>query len=153
MAVVFTQIHTIIRSININNTDTKMSALKKLPQLKLVLSSPNHQYYRHIMLGEESLCFIEDMNAFYQSLGYSDDVAKAGVLPEEFVWLEYIHNAGYSVCLQMHIINYLQSHSPAFAEAYRKEYVEFVEEHNKARLARGSACAGCKLSEYCKDAQ
>ena len=130
-----------------------MSALEKLPQLKLVLSSPNSQHFRHIMLGGESLCFIEDIDAFYQTLGYTENIAKAGMLAEEFVWEEYIHNTGYSVCLQMHIFDYLNAHSPAFAKDYSKEYIAFVEEHNKARLARGSACAGCKLNEYCKDSQ
>ena len=105
------------------------------------------------MLGEESLCFIEDIDAFYKLLGYTDQKAKAGLLPEEFIWEEYINNSGYSVCLQKHIMDYLYDHSPKFVEDYGEQYERFVEEHEKARLARGSACSGCKLQEYCGDAQ
>lgn len=130
-----------------------MQALKELPQLKVVLSSPNHQHYRHILLGEESLCFIEDIQAFYKALGYTDDMARSGVLPDEFVWQEYVNNSGYSICLQKHIMDYLYAHSSRFVENYQEPYLKFVQEHEQAKMARGSACAGCKLSEYCGDAE
>lgn len=128
------------------------NAISALQPLKVVLSSPHHQHYRHIMLGEESLCIIEDIQAFYCALGYTEDMAKAGLLPDEFMWEEYVHKSGYSVCLQRHIMDYLHAHSPKFNETYGEQYEEFVEEHEKARIARGSLCAGCKLQENCKDA-
>lgn len=128
-----------------------MSALQKLPQLKIILSSPHHKHYRHILLGEESLCFVEDLDAFYGMLGYTQKMAKSGILPDEFIWEEYVHNADYSVCLQKHIVDYLHIHSQKFTEQYADEYKLFCEEHEAARLARGKACAGCKLREYCND--
>ena len=128
-----------------------MSAKNELPQLKVVLSSPHHKHYRHIVLGEESLCFIEDLEAFYYSLGYTPEMRKSGLLPDEFVWEEYVNNSGYSVCLQKHIMDYLHAHSPLFNETYGEHYARFVEEHAAERMARGNACAGCKLHEYCAD--
>ena len=130
-----------------------MNPVNNLPQLKIILSSPNHEHYRHIMLGNDSLCFVEDLQAFYRAVGYTVEKAKAGILPEEFIWQEYVHNDGYSVCLQKHILDYLHAHSPKFNELYSEAYLSFCEAHKEARLARGDACAGCKLVEYCKDSQ
>lgn len=130
-----------------------MEPTTKLPQLKVVLSSPHHKHYRHIVLADESLCFIEDINAFYTSLGYTQTIAKSGLLPDEFIWNEYVNNSGYSVCLQKHIFDYLHSHSPKFNEIYGKLYEEFTDEHTVALEARGSACTGCKLNEYCEDSK
>jgi len=123
----------------------------KLPQLKVILSSPRHEHYRHIVLADDSLCFIEDMDAFYTSLGYTPEMAINGLLPDEFVWEEYVDNSGYSICLQKHILDYLHVHSQKFNDMYGVQYGELVEEHAVALKVRGTVCAGCKLSEYCKD--
>lgn len=74
------------------------------------------------MLGKETLCFIEDIQAFYESLSYTASMNKAGILPDEFVWEEYTNNSGYSVCLQKHIMDYLHVHSPKFNDAYGEQY-------------------------------
>jgi hypothetical protein len=128
-----------------------MNKVESLPQLKVVLSSPNHKHFRHIMLGEESLCFIEDTDAFYRSLGYTKDIAKS-LLPEEFIWEEYVNKLGYSICFQKHILDYLSAHSKKFIEMYGELYKKFVIEHESTLIARGTHCAGCKLNEYCNDA-
>lgn len=75
-----------------------MNALKKLSTLKLVLSPFHHISYKHILLNGKALCVIEDIKAFYQSLGYTIEMAKAGVLPDEFLWDEYITMAIQFVC-------------------------------------------------------
>jgi len=128
-----------------------MSTAESLPQLKVILSSPHHRHYRHIVLGKESLCFIEDTDAFYRSLGYTTELAK-NLLPDEFIWEEYVNKPSYSLCLQKHILDYLSAHSDKFNEMYGELYENFVAEHESARIARGTACVGCKLNEYCNDA-
>jgi hypothetical protein len=128
-----------------------MSTVESLPQLKVILSSPYHKHFRHIMLGEESLCFIEDTDAFYRSLGYTKQISKS-LLPDEFIWDEYVNKPDYSVCFQKHILDYLSAHSKKFTELYGELYEKFVIEHESTRIARGTSCAGCKLDEYCNDA-
>jgi hypothetical protein len=128
-----------------------MSTVESLPQLKVILSSTNHKHFRHIMLGTESLCFIEDTDAFYRSLGYTREAAKT-LLPDEFIWEEYVNKPGYSLCLQKHILDYLSAHSEKFTELYSELYESFVEEHESTLSARGASCAGCKLDEYCNHA-
>jgi len=103
------------------------------------------------MLGNESLCFIEDTDAFYRSLGYTKKIAKS-LLPDEFIWEEYVNKLGYSLCLQKHILDYLSAHSEKFNEMYGEQYENFVVEHEAALISRGSACVGCKLNDYCNDA-
>jgi hypothetical protein len=128
-----------------------MSIVDTLPPLKVILSSPNHKHFRHIMLGEESLCFIEDTAAFYRTLGYTTEIAKT-FLPDEFIWEEYVNKPGYSLCLQKHILDYVSAHSEKFTELYGKLYEDFVVEHEATLISRGTSCAGCKLDEYCYDA-
>jgi phosphorylcholine metabolism protein LicD len=129
-----------------------MSTVESLPELKVILSSPNHRHYRHIVLGKDSLCFIEDIAAFYRSLGYTDEIAKS-LLPDEFIWEEYVNKSGYSLCLQKHILDYLSAHSEKFNEMYGSVYKNFVLQHESARNERGVDCVGCKLKEYCNDAE
>jgi len=130
-----------------------MKDSKDLPHLNVILNSPNHQNYRQITSGDEPLHYIENVREFYYAVGYTDDMAKAMVMPDEFVWDEYVSNVGYSVCLQKHILDYLNKNSPAFSENYGEAYNKFVKKHNDARIARGEACAGCRLRELCEDAK
>lgn len=116
----------------------------------MFLSSPNHRHYRHIVLGTESLCFIEDIAVFYRSLGYTKEIAKT-LLPDEFIWEEYVNKSGYSLCLQKHILDYLSAHSDKFTELYGGVYKNFVAEHEATLISRGASCPGCKLNEYCND--
>lgn len=57
------------------------------------------------------------------------------------------------MCLQKHILDYLNKHSPVFSENYSDAYKKFEKRHNDALLARGEACAGCKLHEFCEDSK
>lgn len=126
----------------------QMRTVDSLPQLKVILSSPNHKHFRHIMLSEESLCFIEDTAAFYRILGYTNEIAKT-LLPDEFIWEEYVNKPGYSLCFKKHVLDYVNAHSDKFNEMYGDLYQDFVAEHDSTRIARGTMCAGCKLDEYC----
>ncbi|NQY27112.1 MAG: hypothetical protein HRT92_08030 [Piscirickettsiaceae bacterium] len=130
-----------------------MSTSKQLPHLKVVLNSPNHQNYRHIVHDGKKLHYIQNVREFYYTLGYTDNMARANILPDEFVWDEYTNNSGYSVCLQKHILDYLNKYSPTFYEDYGDAYNAFEKEHNDFRIARGDSCAGCRLHEFCEDSK
>ncbi len=64
------------------------------------------------------------MNLFYEALGYTEEMRLNGIEPEVFRWSEYIkENAVQSpVCLQSHIIEYLNKHSEKFREKYERDY-------------------------------
>jgi|GEM_PF-4588149 len=79
-------------------------------------------------------------------------MAKELIMPDEFVWDEYINNEGYSVCLQKHTLDYLSKHSPSFYQKYGEAYEKFKKTHEIAQLKRGKLCAGCRLREFCGDA-
>jgi hypothetical protein len=51
-------------------------------------------------------------------LGYKKEFAKAGLLPDEFIWAEYSQKAARDNCLQAKIIQYLNNHSRIFTLKY-----------------------------------
>lgn len=63
-----------------------MKNSNELPRLKVVLNSQKHENYRQIMDGKKPLHYYEDVRGFYYAVGYTDDMARANVLPDEFVW-------------------------------------------------------------------
>ena len=76
------------------------------PYFRYMLSSPHHNQYGYIMLGNEKVHHIGNVQEFYKELGYNDEILKTGLLPEEYIWDKY-HKAKSEkseVCLQVKII-------------------------------------------------
>jgi len=93
------------------------------PHFQHMLSSPHHNQYGYIMLGNEKVHRIADMNEFYSALGYNDEIMKTGLLPEEYVWDQYHKDKSEKseCCLQIRIIEYLSKHLPSFKKNYAVE--------------------------------
>ena len=96
---------------------------------------------------------IRNLEEFYSLFGYSPEMSKAGVLPDEYIWAEYIKDssADFTPCIQMHIIEYLRKHSIAFNKEYGDQCESWIAEHDKIKTERGIACAACRMKPYCEN--
>ena len=85
---------------------------------------------------------------FYEVFGYRPESAHSDMLPDEFIWSEYVANsaADFSPCVQMHIVQYLRAHSDAFNERYGAIYDRLVAVHEELKTSRGAACVACRVS-------
>lgn len=93
----------------------------------------------------------DDMDVFYRVFGYTEDAAKKGILPEEFVWSEYIRDGAgkFSDCVQMHLIEYLNLHSAKFKSLHGDDCSKWMLDHAEARKAKGELCIACKIEPIC----
>lgn len=90
---------------------------------------------------------IRNLDEFYKMFGYTREVSKAGLLPDEFIWSEYIKdsNEEFSDCLQMHIVQYLRMYSKEFNREYGDQADAWLAEHINAKARRGIVCK-CKAA-------
>jgi hypothetical protein len=124
-----------------------------LPDITYNLSNPRHERYRSIEVNGEVVHWIEDIDKFYQIFGYSADMRKAGVLPEEFIWNEYTRKSpfDFTACKLIQIIEYLRVHSHLFLQKYGKECEKWLAELVKLRAARHEVCTTCKMKPVCSN--
>jgi hypothetical protein len=104
---------------------------------------------RRVLCIEESghvIHEVSDVMGFYRVFGYRPETTHANVLPDEFIWSEYISksSADFSPCIQMHIVEYLKAHSDIFNEKYGGLYDRLVAAHKELKEARGTACFACQ---------
>lgn len=123
-----------------------------IPHFNYIVNSPKHQHYRCIVAGNDVIDKIDNLDEFYKTFGYTHDIAKTGILADEFIWNEYVKDIRFEACMQMHIIEYLNNHSPKFRELYGNQYEVLVNKHAEAREARGFACTACRFKAVCDDA-
>ncbi len=95
-------------------------AILSIPNVQYHLSSRSHTHYGWITVGEEKVHRIGDLNEFYRALGYTEQVARTKLMPDEFIWFEYTKDNCHKSAaqLQAKIIEYLCMHSKAFREKY-----------------------------------
>lgn len=128
-----------------------MSVKFRIPHFSYELASSSNIHFKHTVDGKEQICYVGSVSDFYKTLGYTDSMAKAGTAPEEFVWEAYLKDSSFSVCLQKHIADYLNTHSSIFKVLYGEQYAAYATNHASAREARGSACVACKLRDVCSN--
>ncbi len=119
----------------------------QLPRFKYRSKDPDNKHYGCIELGGEVVHKIENLDEFHKAFGYTPDLAKAGILPDEFIWEEYIRDSAKNcnTCFQMHIIEYLIKHSASFRKKYEEQCEEWINAFAETRLAcGGSVCPACK---------
>ena len=94
---------------------------------------------------------IENVNTFYETFGYNQEVARNGILPDEYLWEEYIHKpvAELSACFQMLIVKYLKAHSDIFNRLYGNEIEHWIAAHAELRPESGVLCVACKMKPFC----
>ncbi len=90
---------------------------------------------------------IGDLDEFYRAFGYTPEASRAGLLPDEFIWTEYINGSDvdFSPCVQMHIAEYLKQHSEVFNRQYGDRWESAVAAHAELREKRGGVhCFACR---------
>ena len=124
---------------------------------------PHFQYHAKC-ISSKNLCCIKadgqaiheisdygELDKFYRVFGYTADKPKAGILPDEFIWDEYIKDnpVAYTDCLQIHIIEYLIKHSDTFRKRYGEQCESWIAAHAESVTARGVLCVTCRMKPYC----
>jgi hypothetical protein len=115
-----------------------------IPKFKYGSRDANKNYV--IELEGEVVHRIEDIKEFYQALGYSEDIAKAGLLPDEYIWEKFIKDAETKChqCFQLHIFKYLHQQSARFREIYQANLEEWSTVLAMAKLCGTAHCPSCK---------
>ena len=90
---------------------------------------------------------IDNVEEFHKSFGYTKEMAKAGKLPDEFIWETYVKNTAVNCapCFQLHMIEYLLKYSAAFLEKYREQYDDWITTPTETRATNGDLCLACKI--------
>ena len=122
------------------------------PHFQYHLSSPSNPKHGYITLGDEKLHRIDKIDEFYHNLGYTDDIRKSGLLPDEFVWFEYHKDncKKSKACLQVKIVEYLSKHSTLFKEKYAGQYKNWLDNCHQMANKDAGTCIGCatQLSDF-----
>jgi hypothetical protein len=93
---------------------------------------------------------IDDMDKFYETMGYTHEMQLQGVLAEEFIWEEYVSSsAPLTACYQKHIIEYMLKNSPSFKEKYGEQCASWIADHANARVVSRKFCKKCNINEFC----
>ena len=125
--------------------------INTIPAFKFGRRSPDVSLHEkgyekgYIEVGNENNYRIANIDTFYCMLGYTVEVAKKRILPDEFIWdtfLKHTHLNCYS-CYQLRIIQDLLKHEPSFLMKFGQQCDEWISVHFEKRNA-------CKISD-CSD--
>jgi len=118
----------------------------KIPHIKYRSKDPANLHFGIIEIEGEVIHRIDNLEEFYKTFGYTDELVKAGKLPDDFIWEAYVTNSAVNCapCFQLHMIEYLIMHSTAFLKKYREQYDDWIATHAQARSANGKLCDLCK---------
>jgi len=101
--------------------------------------------YGCIMLDGEEIHKIGNLEEFHKAFGYTSDMAKTGILPDEFIWDKFIKDTRVRcACLELSFIEYLSKESARFREIYKSNHMYWSAIHAMAILSRKAKCSACK---------
>lgn len=124
-----------------------------IPRLTYLPKTPSGGYSPCIKVNGKVVHHIEDLGEFHKVFGYTQDIAKAGILPDEFIWEEYFKGiaANRTACFQVHLIEYLLKHSALFRKEYADQCESWIIAHAEARSACGEVCCACKTKRSARN--
>jgi hypothetical protein len=125
----------------------------KMPHFHFNFAKHSTTYFGVIEADDNVIHHIKNIDKFYGEFGYTTDMAKAGVLPDEFVWAEYIKDDNaeiFATCLQVHIIEYLTKCSDTFRKQYGTQSKHFIASHALEKETNTYTCAACRLKFFCE---
>ena len=112
------------------NGTAKSSAagISPIPKFEYNLSRPRQSHYGCIYAGDEVFCRIDDINGFFATLGYREEIRKTGMMLDEFLWERYRRDgaAKSAQCLQVQIAVYLHRHSAKFMAEFGRAFEEML---------------------------
>lgn len=86
--------------------------------------------YISISVKDETVYTVELLryDDFYAHLGYTEELKKAGILPDEFIWNQYTTDGckESAAALQIKLIEYLSKYSITFMEQYGTECKSWI---------------------------
>ena len=140
-------------SLNLNQSEESDHNLMTMPYFKYHLTNASRTNIGCIEVEGEVIHKINNTDEFYKTFGYTPEIRKAGVLPDEFIWEEYINNAAVhnAACLQVRLVEYLIKHSDMFRRKYGAQSERWIADHAKETVTRGVACAACRMESFCEN--
>lgn len=135
-------------SANRSKLEVLMQSYRK-PHFDYHLANPSSTRFGFIEMDGEMIHKIGNIDDFYHEFGFTPAMNKTGVLPEEFVWTEFIRDVtfNYVPCIQIRIIKYLVKHS----EKYREQCESLLADYVKGTVARSVSCAACRMKPVCEN--
>ena len=123
---------------------------------------PHFKYRKINGYGKNLICIevdgkviheVQNLYDFYKTFGFTEELGKSGILPEEFIWTEYVkdNEANYFACTQMHIIDYLKRFSELFRETYGAQCDSWIAAYAKSTATRDKKCVSCKMNPHCSN--
>ena len=96
----------------------------------------------------------DDIDRFFDALGYTNEIHSRGVLAEEYIWEEYVKqpSAMLSECLQKHLLQYMLKYSASFKDKHGVECAIWIDNHARIRNASRSFCNKCRSMQFCLSA-
>ena len=126
----------------------------QIPHFKYSSKDPAHRHLGFIEFDSDVIYWIDDLEDFYQAFGYSKDMRKWGVLPDDYIWEEFLCDSKrkFSACFQIHIIEYLLKHSASFVNRFGHQCDVWIAALNMELSANGNDCRSClaaRTEKYC----
>jgi hypothetical protein len=109
----------------------------KIPHFKFHIKSSSSNYSGRIELKGEVIHKIADLGEFYKVCGYNLEMAKNGILPDEYIWETFFRHSDRNCtgCYQLHMIEYLLLYSDTLTKKFRHQCDEWIEVHAGTRAS------------------
>lgn len=122
-----------------------------IPHFKYRFATISNKLVACIESDKKVIHEILNLDEFYSVFGYTQEISQTGVLPDEFIWAEYIKgsSADFSSCIQIHIIEYLRKYSDTFQKEYGSQCDSWIAAHNEVMVEKGAACVACRMKLFC----
>ncbi len=120
-----------------------------IPHFQYTLGSPSNLNNGYITLGEEKIHRISDVDEFYEALGYTEEIKKSGLFPEEFIWEEYRKDGSRKnrSCFQIKITQYLNMHSATYKEKYAVQFESWLANCMEKWPGNSAECKNCGVPQ------
>jgi hypothetical protein len=120
-----------------------------IPHFQYTFGSPSSLKNGYITLGEEKIHRINDVEEFYEALGYTKEIKKLGLGPEEFFWEEYRRDGSRKkqICFQVKIIEYLNKHSATYKEKYAVQFESWLANCMEKWSGNSAECKNCAVPQ------
>jgi len=106
-----------------------------------------HDHFRCILINGEIIHRVADDYKLYEALGYSEEWASKGFVPEEYFWMTFKspQSGDTKNCLPYLLTTYLHEVSSEFREKYGAELKQISDNCNFGKNLPPVKCGNCTL--------